>query len=358
MKKLLMLLTAVTISLNSYSQGIIFEERGSTLEQAIAKAKKENKLVFVDCYSRLCGPCIWVQRTLFTTREAGEFFNPRFVNFKIDVVHDEGGPEIARKYGVTVHPTFLVLNGDGEVLRKQIGFERTIRSFIAQFRPITDPDILDRSRENYLQNKNLENGLEYMSHLIIAGRTDEAHDIIREIYFLRPQYKFNEELLRTAMEKLPVSDPVIDDILLNRPAGEWHLGADRLNDLIRNIYVAQLDRVLKGWQKMPKQDIEKIAQILATVSNPRWPHLGFIGKIAMMINDDDYGAAADYFFTISRSRGLDRETYFMARDIFRNQKVRELPEEQKDKIRRFLTEQIGVFRSYADTYENLLNTLQ
>gem|GEM_PF-7022840 len=352
-----MLLAAVTISLNCYSQGIIFEQ-GLTLEQVIAKAKSENKLVFLDCYYQGCGPCIWVQKNLFTTKEAGDFFNPRFVSFKIDVVNDEGGPEIAKKYGATVYPTFLVLNGDGEVLKKQIGFERDIRSFIAQFRPVTDPDILDKSRENYMQNKNLENGLEYMSHLKNAGYNDEAHDIIREIYFLRPSHKYNEELLRTAMVNLPISDPVIDDILLNRPEAEWRLGAYKINDLIRGIYVEYLNPVVRGQRKMPKQDIEKAAQILAIVSNPRWPNMAYIGRIALMINDDDYGAAADYFSAISMARGLDRDTYFMARNVFQNPKVKDLPEEQKAKIRKFLTEQAAAFKSYAGSLENLEKALQ
>jgi thiol:disulfide interchange protein len=45
-----------------------------TWAQALAKAKKENKLVFLDAYTSWCGPCKQMQRNVFPQTTVGSFF--------------------------------------------------------------------------------------------------------------------------------------------------------------------------------------------------------------------------------------------------------------------------------------------
>ena len=45
----------VVFQVSVFGQGINFEKL--TLEEALIKAKTENKYVFVDCYTTWCGPC-------------------------------------------------------------------------------------------------------------------------------------------------------------------------------------------------------------------------------------------------------------------------------------------------------------
>ena len=59
-----------------------FEEL--TLAKALEKAKAENKLVFVDCYTSWCGPCKYMLNNVFVLPEVGAFFNEHFVNVKYD----------------------------------------------------------------------------------------------------------------------------------------------------------------------------------------------------------------------------------------------------------------------------------
>ena len=57
MKKLLLLSTLWVATVLLHAQGIAFEPAGTTMEQAMVKAKKEGKMIFVDCYTTWCGPC-------------------------------------------------------------------------------------------------------------------------------------------------------------------------------------------------------------------------------------------------------------------------------------------------------------
>src|SRR5690554_7882772 len=68
--------------------GIFFESL--TFEEAIQKAKKENKLIFLDAYAVWCGPCKLMDRTTFKSEKVGALFNENFINIKIDMEKGEG----------------------------------------------------------------------------------------------------------------------------------------------------------------------------------------------------------------------------------------------------------------------------
>jgi thiol-disulfide isomerase/thioredoxin len=121
MKKLLSILSLL---LSGYfiqiiqAQGIEFFH--GTYAEAVAKAQKENKLVFMDAYAEWCGPCKKMAATTFKDEKVGKFFNDNFVNVKMDMEKGEG-PGLQRKFDVTAYPTLLFINGKGELVHKGVG---------------------------------------------------------------------------------------------------------------------------------------------------------------------------------------------------------------------------------------------
>ena len=61
-----------------------------------------------------------MSENVFTTKEAGDYFNSRFVNIKIDMEKGEG-IDIAKKYNIKAYPTFLILDPDGKVVGRVVG---------------------------------------------------------------------------------------------------------------------------------------------------------------------------------------------------------------------------------------------
>ena len=108
----------IVTELSDY-QGIRFETGG--LQEALAKARKENKAVFVDCYTSWCGPCQMMSSKVFPDKQAGDFFNPRFISLKIDMEKDEG-KELAQKWNIRVFPTYLILDPQGEIVYTSQGY--------------------------------------------------------------------------------------------------------------------------------------------------------------------------------------------------------------------------------------------
>ena len=83
-----------------------------SLEQALAQAKQDRKLVFVDVGAYWCPPCHELDEKVFTQPEFGEWLGSRMIALHIDAEKGEG-PELVERYHVQAYPTMLVLEASG-----------------------------------------------------------------------------------------------------------------------------------------------------------------------------------------------------------------------------------------------------
>ena len=119
MKKTFSLLILCLSILVFSQEGINFQQ--TTFKEILAKAKAEKKLIFIDAYASWCGPCKLMERNIFPLQSVKDYYNSSFINARFDMEKGEG-PELAMKYGIRSYPTFLFLNGDGEVVMKNYGY--------------------------------------------------------------------------------------------------------------------------------------------------------------------------------------------------------------------------------------------
>ena len=103
----------------SSKEGIVFEK--ITFEEAIQKAKTERKYIFVDVYATWCGPCKMLKRKTFKDKEVGDYYNKNFINIAIDGETKEGN-YLINKYGIQGYPTLLIVDANGKLKTKQVGF--------------------------------------------------------------------------------------------------------------------------------------------------------------------------------------------------------------------------------------------
>lgn len=99
--------------------GIVFEQ--TNWQQALEKAKTENKFVFVDFYTSWCGYCKKLKRKTFSDKEVGDYYNKNFINIAIDGESEEG-ISLVKKYGINGYPTLLIVDSNGQLKTKQVGF--------------------------------------------------------------------------------------------------------------------------------------------------------------------------------------------------------------------------------------------
>lgn len=129
MRKLLLSLLIISSSyVLGENEGISFI-KDSTLSGALAKAKLENKLLFIDCFTTWCGPCKFMEKNIFPMKEVGDFYNKHFVCWEINMETPEGRM-VGKRYAVRAYPTYLFLDAKGEVVHRGLGSFRDYNSFI------------------------------------------------------------------------------------------------------------------------------------------------------------------------------------------------------------------------------------
>ncbi|PCJ67752.1 MAG: thioredoxin [Bacteroidetes bacterium] len=125
MKSLIVVLSGLCFILSTsfttkVDEGIFFEH--GRYSEAKKLAKETDKTIFIDSYTQWCGPCKKMAAQVFTDSEVGAYFNQNFINVKMDMEKTEG-ILIARRYSVNFYPTLLFVKPNGELIRKEVGYQ-------------------------------------------------------------------------------------------------------------------------------------------------------------------------------------------------------------------------------------------
>ncbi len=130
-KTLLLTTTVVLLSLNVVAQnkGVHFESASESWNDILAKAKAENKYIFVDCYATWCGPCKMMDQMVYPDSTTGQFMNEKFISVKVQMdktANDnadtkqwyETADMLAKNYTINAYPSMLLFSSDGKALDK------------------------------------------------------------------------------------------------------------------------------------------------------------------------------------------------------------------------------------------------
>jgi thiol-disulfide isomerase/thioredoxin len=192
MNSFILLLTLVTFSVKSIAQTEITFEHG-TLDEALAKAKKENKPLFVDVWATWCGPCKQMAATSFKEKEVADFYNTNFVSLKLDGEKNDG-PEVMRKFGITAYPTLLYFNAKGELVGKLIGGQSG-KALLERGKYVVHPELdpIFIARKKYFSSKKLNTDLKEYVNVLVENNADSLVHY-SNLYFSRnPKLNLKDE---------------------------------------------------------------------------------------------------------------------------------------------------------------------
>jgi len=193
MKKIffLILMYPCILTYAQNEKGIKFET-GLSWEAIKAKARAENKYIFVDCYTTWCKPCKAMDKYVYERDNVGDYMNARFINVKVQMDTTRQDNEaikqwyhdahvIRQQFKVNSFPTFLFFSPDGQLVHKDLGFlgYQEGHVFIALAADACNPD-----KQYYTLLKKYENGTfdtGYMKYLArkanSLGETELAEKI-------------------------------------------------------------------------------------------------------------------------------------------------------------------------------------
>lgn len=196
MKRMITWMMCMMTTAVMMAQGVAFEPEGTTLEQASAKAKAENKLIFLDCYTQWCGPCKKMSKEVFPQEKVGEFMNPKFVSIKIDMESEYGAP-LAKKLQIQAYPTFVIFNANAQEISRFLGYHAT-DAFIDVVKE-KSADNTSSSLEQRWKNGDRDPQflMEYLQTLTASYKGDEANDVAEAILEGKEETFSADSTLRT-----------------------------------------------------------------------------------------------------------------------------------------------------------------
>lgn len=208
MKKIYTLLLFV-LPLFVSAQGIEFFE--GSFEEAKLEAQKQEKLIFVDCYTTWCGPCKMMTRDIFPNEEVGKFYNKNFIAMKLDM-EKEAGMRFGKKYPVSAYPTIYFLDENGETIQKAVGAKR-VEEFIAVGKQIMKKnDRTDLYAQQYEEgNRDIDFVIKYAKELNKVGESSIG---LANKYLKENPSITNEQKASLLLESATEADSKLFDQLL------------------------------------------------------------------------------------------------------------------------------------------------
>ena len=246
----------LTMSLSSSAGGIDFNHE-LTFDQALDKAKKEGKLIFMDCYTSWCGPCKRLAATVFTDSSVGGYFNDNYVNVKFDMEKGEG-TSISTRYQITAYPTLLWLDGNGSIKNKVVG-GLDVNGLIAAGRKAADPipDIIAAMDKKYATGTRDKAFMEdYLKNFKLAGR--DYSTILAEYIKQMDQQKWQKEsslaVIYDMTNRYP--SPGVDVMISEKAALITKYGAKAYGEKIAKLSEYAISEAKrKGNEKMMEQAV-------------------------------------------------------------------------------------------------------
>ena len=107
-----------------------------TLEEALKKAKAENKYVLINFHSTTCGPCRQMKKKVFPLPECGEYINKKFIPIMVDGEDEGYGTELAKQHKIFIYPTYLVFTADYFKVGEITGAEYEVNYFLDMLKTI------------------------------------------------------------------------------------------------------------------------------------------------------------------------------------------------------------------------------
>ncbi|MEL7161245.1 MAG: thioredoxin domain-containing protein [Bacteroidota bacterium] len=213
---LLLCLFTLSLTAQDAAGGMVFQEKA--FDDLLAQAKAEDKIIFIDAYTTWCGPCKMMAAKVFPQEKVGKVYNEKFINAKFDMEKGEG-PGLAERYAVMAYPTYLFVDGNGDIVHKGIGYIPAA-DFLALAEAASGPESLGALNKRYDGG---ERDPTFMASYI---------QTLTDLYEQDKAAKVTSSFLETQEDW---SDPAILDMIIANPGAP---GSKTMNYLLDNAEVA------------------------------------------------------------------------------------------------------------------------
>ena len=317
MKRLLLSMMMALSMTTMMGQGMQFEPAGTTLEQASVKAKAENKLIFLDCYTTWCGPCKVMARKVFPQEKVGAYMNPKFINLQIDMEGEYGAP-LAKKLQISAYPTFVIFNADAQEIGRFLGSSEAddfIKNVEAKSKDNSSSDLQTRFAGGERDPQFL---MQYLNSLNASYKHDEANTVAEALLEGKESTFAADSTLRMVFMR-SITNPFAKSFVytVKNPSHlKAQIGAMPVDMKIQNVlsnYQRQIINEADGTATIDQQQFDKFLALLNELNVPNANHYRLTTLITLSEKQKNYAAYLEYVKEYLANDKLDADDMQLAR---------------------------------------------
>lgn len=268
------------------------EFHAGTWSEALAKAKKENKLIFLDCYAQWCGPCKVMAATTFKDPVVAELFNETFVNVKIDMEKGEG-VDLKKKFAIRAYPTLLFIDGDGNVVHKVLGGLKS-EQLLKQAARVKEGKGLAAMTVQY-DKGNVSPGFikEYIEVLGYAGEDKKAEVVVSDYLATMDKSKLKEQEYWDLFEKYitDVNSDLFIYVFDNKQEISQSIDEARVNSKLNNVWIGGAYTFVKREGDKVVADKKGLDSYIKRMKKAKvkdWENIAYYGKVNFAEGTDNW----------------------------------------------------------------------
>lgn len=345
MKRIYMTLLFLAFALLAKAQGVVFEEL--SFDQALAKAKQENKLVFLNLSGTHCGPCHKMLKEVFPLQEVGDYFNSRFVCVKYMTDAEADGKALSKRFKPGVVPAYFILDANGEEIHRKTSYMES-EKLIAWAERATGK----KTNARYLKGlavtgKKMSRLDELRYYLALRDSREEQTEVGKKVWAKLEKSITDKELLQSEYWELIADDnyrtPTFDFVI--RHASEL-LAGPHAKWVNRYLLTNFTDTIVQILRVKDEQSGVKMTGLCERIAAIDFPDKAWLQPRAEMVKGyftGDYQLLVDNLSTIAKEKELFRPDDLASRAFSLISKISDV--EIKGKI-------APLFNEIASRHEN------
>lgn len=282
MEKILFVVLCLLATTNLMAQ-MVFTE--APLKEAIAQAKKEDKIVMVIASTTWCGPCKRMKDTIYPLQEVGDYINKRIISIATELDTSDTD-NIVEKYKIAGYPTYLFINGNGEEVGRIFGSSADAKEFISKVeKTISNDNSWEKRAERYAKDP-IGYAEEYFKILNDARRLPEANAVLYQIFKRRTLHEnVSEENLKYYNKQLlSISDSIYTYLINNEKEIDKILGKGVIREYLQE--TANMEYIRTNVNASTSEDFAKILVAATDHKILKTPVYDFVSIFEQYIDND------------------------------------------------------------------------
>lgn len=150
--------------------------------KVLAESEKTGKPIFIDMYTDWCGWCKHMDKTTFSDDAVAKYLSANFIPSKMDG-ESSIGRSLVGKYDVSGYPTFLIVDGDANMISNMSGFMEADPFLDKLRKEMTSSSAMDELKQKRAAGKISDAELQELAIMYSdMDNLEEGEDVAQELF--------------------------------------------------------------------------------------------------------------------------------------------------------------------------------